>query len=75
MNIYGHEVDLITPDNGDYVTDVMVLARVVSHDGERLQGSLLISEAEQTDSIIQSGMLTAAQAIINSGWVSAGDDD
>ena len=61
MNIYGQEIELTDPD-GDYVTDVIVLARTVHHDSSgRLQDRILISRTADTTGMIQRGMLLEAE--------------
>ncbi|MGW1134573.1 hypothetical protein [Streptomyces griseoluteus] len=64
----GVEVDL---DDGDMPTDAVVLIKVVKEDGSV---SMTKGRSEALDWISALGMLTAAQAIENSGYQLAEDD-
>ncbi|NEB92434.1 hypothetical protein [Streptomyces bauhiniae] len=64
----GVEVDL---DEGDMPTDAVVLVKVIKEDGSV---SMTKGRSETLDWINALGMLTAAQAIENSGYQLAEDD-
>ncbi|MBU5946795.1 hypothetical protein ACWEV9_19285 [Streptomyces albogriseolus] len=65
----GVEADL---DDGDMVTDALVLTKVIKADGTV---TLATARSEALDWITRLGMLTAAQAIENSGYTDSPTDD
>ena len=76
MNIYGHEVELTEVEDGEMVTDVIVLARIVSFDSDGdASDTISIRSSRQTTGIIQQGMLTTAERIQADGWAYADDED
>lgn len=67
MNLYGHDIEL-TDQEGEYVTDVMVIARVVRHDSYgRLDDGILISCTDTTTGMLQRGMLSYAEETVFGG--------
>ena len=61
MKIYGHDINLTEAEEGEIITDVMVLARAVRHTDEGgLEDFILSSSTRTTTGMIQSGMLTFA---------------
>lgn len=69
MNIYGHEVELTQIEDGEMVTDVIVLARMVSFDSDGdASDTISIRSSRQTTGIIQQGMLTTAERIQADGF-------
>lgn len=76
MNIYGHEVELTQIEDGEMVTDVIVLARMVSFDSDGdANDTISIRSSRQTTGIIQQGMLTTAERIQVAGWEHDPEDD
>lgn len=76
MNIYGHEVELAQIEDGEMVTDVIVLARMVSFDSDGdATDTISIRSSRQTTGIIQQGMLTTAERIQTAGWAHEPEDD
>ena len=76
MNIYGHEVELTEIEDGEMVTDVIVLARMVSFDSDGdASDTISIRSSRQTTGIIQQGMLTTAERIRADGWAYDPEDD
>ena len=76
MNIYGHEVELTEIEDGEMVTDVIVLARMVSFDSDGdASDTISIRSSRQTTGIIQQGMLTTAERIQADGWAYDPEDD
>ena len=76
MNIYGHEVELTEIEGGEMVTDVIVLARMVSFDSDGdASDTISIRSSRQTTGIIQQGMLTTAERIQADGWAYDPEDD
>lgn len=69
VQIYGNELKLGELEEGEIVTDVVVLSRVVFHndDGE-IQDRIRITRTGNTPGIIMTGMITAANAIDLSAW-------
>lgn len=55
-------------DEGDMVTDVVVIAKVSRLDGPT---TVLQAATEGTDSITKLGLVTAAASAIGSGWEDA----
>lgn len=52
-------------DEGDLLTDVVVIARVSRLDGDT---SIIHATTEGTDGITKLGLVTAAQRVISSRW-------
>ena len=75
ITAYGHTIDRAEPDEGDYITDVVILARCITVDEHGTHGSVLASTTTQTDVIVESGLITARAAMLNTGWVAIGDID
>ena len=76
MNLYGHEVELAQIEDGEMVTDVIVLARIVSFDSDGdASDTISIRSSRQTTGIVQQGMLTTAERIQAAGWAYADDED
>ena len=66
MNIYGHEVELTQIEDGEMVTDVIVLARSVrSRNNDRAEEALLVSGTTSTTYGLQMGMLRIAQEVLS----------
>lgn len=65
----GVEVDL---DEGDLVSDAFVILKIVKGDGTV---TLASARSEGLDWITRLGMITATQAIENSGYTDAPTDD
>ncbi|MEV8149933.1 hypothetical protein AB0O52_17530 [Arthrobacter sp. NPDC080073] len=66
ITIDGNDVELAEPDDGDIITDVVILRRAVTHgDNGKLADSLYIDNTPQTTSIVQRGMIAAAKEAIN----------
>ncbi|MGW5122971.1 hypothetical protein ACWEQ7_02720 [Streptomyces sp. NPDC004069] len=59
-------------EDGDLVADALVVLKVIKPDGGV---SLLKARSESLDWITALGMLTAAQAIENSGYTDVADED
>ncbi|MFF9279529.1 hypothetical protein [Streptomyces griseosporeus] len=69
IDTLGVEADL---DEGDMPTDAFVILKIVKADGTV---SLVNARSEGLDWITRLGMVTAAQAIENSGYAEASTDD
>ncbi|MEU9149197.1 hypothetical protein AB0D59_01255 [Streptomyces sp. NPDC048417] len=69
IDALGVQADL---DEGDLPTDAFVILKVVKADGTV---SLASARSEGLDWITRLGMITAAQAIENSGYTEASTDD
>jgi len=70
LTIYGHDMDLEDPDEDGYVTDVVVVARVVRPaDDGRIEDMAMLSTTGQTTWMIQVGMLVAANDIVQGGEI------
>ncbi|MFE9398653.1 hypothetical protein [Streptomyces flavidovirens] len=59
-------------DEGDMAVDAIVILKLVKEDGTV---SLVKGRSESLDWITALGMVTAAQAVENSGYVNVEDDD
>lgn len=58
VEIHGHTIDLEPAEDGEHVTDVLVLCRVVRFaPGGKMEDTLTISSTPQTTGMIQRGML------------------
>ena len=65
VDLYGHTVDLQEQGDG-YVTDVMVLARVIRHDEDvDAYDSVLVSATPQSTGIVQIGMTHVLARILD----------
>lgn len=59
ISVYGQEIELTEPDGG-YVTDVIILARVIKHgDDGKMYDQLMVSATETTTGMIFDGMVQA----------------
>lgn len=54
-------------DDGDVLTDVIIVGRVLRLDGP---ASVLVGISPGTDRVVQVGLVTAATRIIDTGWES-----
>lgn len=66
-----HELDKdwqISIIDGDIVTDIIVIARVIRLDSEPGKSTIVNVSSDHTDGIVASGMLHIATRIIESGW-------
>lgn len=76
MQIYGHEIELEEPKDGEIITDVLILARVVRQkDDGGIGDHLLMSAKSTTTGMIQNGMLNAALYPDLAGDEDEEDDD
>ena len=77
VDLYGHTVDLQEQGDG-YVTDVMVLARVIRHDEDGdTYDSILVSATPQSTGIVQIGMTHVLTRILDSPFAfdETGDEE
>lgn len=72
VQVGDHQVVLDTLE-GDVITDVMVLARVMRIDGKPGHSALIIGESDRLDHIVQMGMLATATGIVR--WEPDEEDD
>ena len=76
MNIYGHEVELAQIEDGEMVTDVIVLARSVrSRNNDRPEEALLVSGTTSTTYGLQMGMLRIAQEVLGVDFEDEDEDE
>ena len=76
MNIYGHEVELTEVEDGEMVTDVIVLARSVrSRNDDRPEEALLVSGTTSTTYGLQMGMLRIAQEVLGVDFEDEDEDE
>lgn len=66
-----HEVDL---KDGDFVSDLMVVSRVINMDEEPGTDALIISKSDHTTGIVQYGIIASAQLQVEH-WMTGGMDD
>lgn len=77
--IYGLDLDLHNPENGGFVSDVVIIARSVypGKDGKN-HDSLLLSSTDITTGLIQEAMIGKALQALESYYIEEaieGDDD
>lgn len=60
MKIAGHDIELKLED-GDYITDLLVIARVQKLDPDE-PGGISMGLTRHTDAVVQAGMLSMAEA-------------
>ena len=68
MEITGPELE-----DGDVITDVVIISRVMRPDQKA--SSLVWHASEQTDAIVQLGLMSAAKMLMEAGYMEDGDDD
>ena len=74
VRIFGNEVRFNDLEEGQFVTDVIVLSRVVYHDDDgEMQDQIRITRTENTTQLLMTGIIAAANAIDRSAW-SKNDD-
>lgn len=62
-------------DDGDVVTDVIVLARVMRADDEGPKSALTIHTSTEMDPFVQVGLIETARRVIGNDFGDCGDDE
>ena len=67
--VHGQALELTPIDDGEVVTDVIVIVRAIEFDEDgRAHDSIYVDGTRSTTELIQTGMLAAAHEIAVSSW-------